>query len=55
MVVQPGLCRTGRKPRRPVFSERGSDVVVTASGVVVAAIKKMDIEHVLVTNEPRHR
>ena len=31
MIVQPGFCRTwsdfvgpGRKPRRPVFSERGS-------------------------------
>ena len=24
MTVQPGLCRTDRKPRRPVFSQRGS-------------------------------
>ena len=23
-VVQPGLCRTGRKSRSPVFPERGS-------------------------------
>ena len=25
VVVQPGLCRTGRKSRSPVFSERGSN------------------------------
>ena len=24
VVVQPGLCRPGRKPRRPIFSQRGS-------------------------------
>ena len=26
VAVQPGLCRPGRKPRKPVFSERGSNV-----------------------------
>ena len=27
-VVQPGLCRTGRKSRSPVFSERGSILMI---------------------------
>ena len=25
MAVQPGLCRPGRKPQRPVFSQQGSN------------------------------
>ena len=35
MAVQPGLCRTRSETRRPVFSERGSNITTKQHGMVL--------------------
>ena len=59
MIAQPGFCRPGRKPRRPVFSERGSinvKMVPYVSDRVVDELnpqnqfKKEQVENILLYN-----
>ena len=43
VAVQPGLCRTGLKPQRPVFSQRGSyqqTVSIEASQAMMKVCEK---------------